>query len=62
MGSTSENCMGNMWCNAVRIGKDMWQQRRKGKIGNDLFSSIDGYAVVMARKRAVVSPMGEVMV
>ena len=62
MGFISENCMENMWCNAVRIGKDMWQQRKKGKINNDLFNSIDGCAVVMARKRAVVSPMGEVMV
>jgi hypothetical protein len=62
MGFISENCMGNMWCNDARIGKDMWLQRRKGKINNDLFSSIDGCAVVMARKRAVVSPMGEVAV
>ena len=62
MDSTSENCMGNMWYNAVQIGQDMWQRKRKGKIGNDLFSSIDGCAVVMARKQAVVSQMGEVMV
>ena len=25
-----------MWCNDARIGKDMWLQRRKGKINNDL--------------------------
>ena len=62
MGSTSENCMGNMWCNDARIGKDMWQQRRKGKISYGLFNSIDGCAVVMARKRAVVSLMDEVAV
>ena len=62
MGFISENCMGNMWCNDARIGRGMWQQRKKGKINNDLFSSIDGCAVVIVRKRAVVSPMGEVMV
>jgi hypothetical protein len=54
--------MGNMWYNDAQIGRVMCRQRRKGKINNDLFSSIDGCAVVMARKRAVVSLMDEVAV
>ena len=40
-----------MWCNDAQIGRGMWQQRKKRKIGYDLFNNGGGYAKRLKAKK-----------